>query len=203
MVKHILTLSLVAATATAVAANDAEKKQQKHQSRELEGNPVPTYYPTYWPTYSPTEDEYPADDGEKAAVYIKEVKEIVEMVKEIRAVGSTLPDPDEHEWGAPPAPLWDDDGWSSPSSGDDDGWSSWSSGKAGKSGRSGGKGGKSGSSGWKCSSKGGKVSLISISFGCILHVIDCRKACSNTPLVTYFIIFDSTEWTGKILQGSN
>jgi hypothetical protein len=76
MVKYILALSLVAATATAVLAVDAETKQKEQQSRrELEGGALPTDMPTYWPTYFPTYAPTDSDDGEKSAAEVVVVKE--------------------------------------------------------------------------------------------------------------------------------
>jgi len=156
MVKYIQALSFVAAAATAVAASEVEKKQEEGQ-RELSGS-VPTYWPTYWPTYFPTEIPTEKHDDEGA--------------KETRSY--SLPPPVEHEWAAPPAPVWTNSGesppepssWESAPMWDDDGWSGWSSGKAGKKSSKGG----------KCSTKGGKVSLIS--FGCIPQMMQLAKGVS-------------------------
>ncbi len=155
MVKYILALSLVAATATAVAASDAEKKEEEQLSRELQRGTVPTYWPTYWPTYFPTEFPTSGQDGEETNDYIEVVKE----------TSYSLPPPIEHEWVAPQAPTWTDGGWSesSPQS------SSWDSAPVwGDDGWSGnrGKAGKTSSKSGKCSTKGGKVSCIQMHTAC-------------------------------------
>ena len=137
MVKYILALSLVAATAQAVAVsekknlNDAEEKQQEHRAARYthsSSSPPPTsYWPTYFPTYAPSDN----GDGDKAVKFAQQVSET------------------QSGWGAPPAPAWDDDGWN--------GWessSSWA--KASKAKAS--KGWSTAKAGKCSSSKGGKVS---------------------------------------------
>jgi hypothetical protein len=214
MVKYILALSLVAATPTAIAASDAEKKQEEQQSRELQRGTVPTYWPTYWPTYFPTEFPTSGQDGEETNDYI-------EVVEETRSY--SLPPPIEHEWVAPPTPAWTDGGWSesSPQSSsldsapvwDDDGWSgresspqpsSWDSAPVwdddGWSGSSGGKAGKTSSKGRKCSTKGGKVSLIQMHTTCEMNSERCVLTISS---VKYFIIFGSLGWMGENFEVSD
>lgn len=140
MVKYILALSLIASTARANVASDAETKQKlEQQSHDLQaGVPAsyPTYWPTYWPTYFPTEEfEEPVQsDGERASAGF------AEEVKETRYYSSPPPpEPsDDHvhppsddyvepkSWGSATtlesttswdtAPMWDDDGWDSATS---------------------------------------------------------------------------------------